>query len=128
MATRRDAEATARRLCVSTLNFAVAGRAQVQAPGGTGIAPEGRSVATETWGQVRPLKLSITVWLYWIWVEVTVIGFGAGIGPGGCTMKLASPPPAGAVPSGFSVSGGSPALKIGTRMVCCTVSIQNVAV
>lgn len=32
------------------------------------IAPAGASVATETCGQMRPLKLSKTVCEYWIWV------------------------------------------------------------
>jgi hypothetical protein len=38
------------------------------AAGGIGIGFAGTSVATETCGQVRPLKFSMTVCEYWIWV------------------------------------------------------------
>lgn len=40
-----------------------------QATGGIGIGWEGASVAPETCGQVKPLKLSITVCEYWICLE-----------------------------------------------------------
>ncbi len=83
-------------------------------------------MATDTCGQVRPAKLSITTCEYWICLENTVMGRGAGIGIGGLTRKVGTTCP-GSVLSALSVRGGSPGWKIGTMMVCSTVSIQKVA-
>jgi hypothetical protein len=45
---------------------AAAPAAQLNADAGTGTGLAGTSVATETCGQVSPLKLRKTCWAYWI--------------------------------------------------------------
>ena len=44
-----------------------------------GIGVAGTNVATETCGQVKPLKTSMTVCVYWIWVYVIGVVLGAEI-------------------------------------------------
>ena len=60
-------------------------RVQFQAELGTVRFPNWTSVATETCGQVRPLKLRKTVCEYWIWVAVTVMFVGTVMACGGVT-------------------------------------------
>src|SRR5271155_1491448 len=100
---------------------------QFQAESGTVCFVVGISVATETCGQVRPAKLRNTVWEYWIWVEVTTIVLGAVISCGGLTTKTGTRAPGWGAGAGI-FKGGCPGLKIGITILCCTVSIQNVAV
>jgi hypothetical protein len=97
------------------------------ADAGTCCAVVGTNVATETCGQVKPAKLRNTVWEYWIWVESTTIVFGAVISCGGFTSKTGTGAP-GWGAEGAIFKGASPSLKGGIRMLCCTVSIQNVAI
>lgn len=97
-----------------------------QTEAGTGSGVVGISVAHETCGQVRPAKLRNTVCEYWIWVEVTVMDLGVRISKGGCTTNVGTCAPALGDGAGIFIAG-CPGLNIGTSIVCCTSSIQNVA-
>ena len=83
-------------------------------------------MATETCGQVRPLKFSSTCCEYWICVALTLIERGALMATGGFTENSGTGCPAAPVFAGMT-SGGWPGSKMGTSMVNSTTSIQNTA-
>src|SRR5579875_948473 len=91
----------------------------------TGTGAAGMRVATETCGQMMPLKLSSVFCEYWIWVEVTVAWKGVVTAPDGVTENTGVGAPEMA--SAGMVSGGWPGAQVGTVTVLCTVSIQKVA-
>src|SRR5580704_12324481 len=99
---------------------------QAKAEAGTGSGLAGTSVATETCGQVRPLKFSSTCCEYWICVALTVTERGALMATGGFTENSGTGCPAAPVFAGM-ISGGWPGSKVGTSMVNSTVSIQKTA-
>jgi len=100
--------------------------AQVKAEAGTVMGPAGTSVATDWCGHERPAKLRITLCEYWIWVETTLMFVGRLISCGGVTTNWIAGM-LGCMDGADIFSGLCPGLKTGTSMVCCTVSIQKVA-
>jgi hypothetical protein len=99
--------------------------AQLKVYGVIGMGSFGTSVATETCGQVSPLKFRKTVCVYWICVYVTSIWVSAVISVAGLTAKLATGLPALALPRTITDWPGPQA---GTVIFSETVSIQNIAV
>src|SRR3954462_2457640 len=73
--------------------------AQLKIYGVIGTGSFGTSVATETCGQVSPLKFRKTVCVYWICAYVTSIAVPAVISVVGLTAKLTTGLPALASPS-----------------------------